>query len=69
MIRKHFCNYEHLGGCEGKLTHRAVYWVGEARRKNGKYAHWCAKHARMAGHINGLTLMLRPEQNNPFARG
>jgi hypothetical protein len=49
-----FCKYEHLGGCADTLTHRAPYWKGEARRRFGKWAHWCANHAGQASHILGI---------------
>jgi hypothetical protein len=51
MKAKPFCNYEHMGGCSDTLTARVDYFVGAARQRFGRYAHWCERHATDAGHI------------------
>jgi hypothetical protein len=59
-----FCNYEHLGECSEWLTHRAPYWVGEAKKRFGPWAYWCSNHAKNAAHIAGIRAIDHPIVRN-----
>jgi hypothetical protein len=51
-MKTFFCNYEHMGNCSDRLTHRVDYWRGEALANFGtRWAYWCEHHFAEAGHL------------------
>ena len=49
--RRHFCAYEHFGECSDVLNSRVDYWLGEARKRFGRYAYYCTAHTPSAAHL------------------
>jgi hypothetical protein len=60
MKRKHFCSYEHLGGCSDVLNSQVDYFLGEARKKFGRYSYYCTHHTPKASHLSLQLVSFEP---------